>query len=180
MLSGVRCLRLSASDPAQYHRAEIPEGGWFIRSSCRTSQCSASTPSNAFRLPFGAPDAGPPCIRHLPFAIAGDWRGFLLRVRDSQRFARCISKSKGLILGLVRTHPLHIAYNGLSAFMDVDVFDRNFLLALATMSIEGFQKRGVGPRKLVCLAKVFAPGMADLRSPMDSKRYSMQSHCPLT
>ena len=52
--------------------------------------------------------------------------------------------------------PLHIANNGLSAFVDVDVFDRNFLLALAAMPIESFQKRGVGPRKLVCLAEVFA------------------------
>jgi hypothetical protein len=33
---------------------------------------------NAFRLPFGAPIDGPPCILHLPFAIAGDWHGYLL------------------------------------------------------------------------------------------------------
>jgi len=30
----------------------------------------------AFRLPFGAPGEGPPCIPHLPFAIAGDWQDF--------------------------------------------------------------------------------------------------------
>src|SRR6266699_410672 len=45
----------------------------------------------AFRLPVGAPGEGPPCIRHLPFAIAGAWHGVPLRVRAPQRFARCIS-----------------------------------------------------------------------------------------
>jgi hypothetical protein len=41
---------------------------------------------NAFWFPFGAPGEGPPCIRHLPFAIAGDWHGLPLRVRAPQRF----------------------------------------------------------------------------------------------
>jgi hypothetical protein len=46
----------------------------------------------------------------------------------------------GLILRF-RPHstPLHVADNGLSAVVDVDVLDRNFLLALATMSIEGLK-----------------------------------------
>jgi hypothetical protein len=52
----------------------------------------------AFRLPFGAPGGGPPCVRHLPFSIAGDWHGFPLRVLAPQRHARCTSKSIGLIL----------------------------------------------------------------------------------
>ena len=40
--------------------------------------------------------------------------------------------------------PRHIADNSLAAFVDVDVFDRDFLLALASVAIQGFQKRGVG------------------------------------
>jgi hypothetical protein len=35
--------------------------------------------------------------------------------------------------------------------VDVDVFDRDFLLPFAAMPIEGFQKRGVRTRKLVRL-----------------------------
>jgi hypothetical protein len=49
------------------------------------------------------------------------------------------------------SRPLDVADNGLSAFMDVDVFNRYFLLSFATVPIEGFQKSGVGPRKLVLL-----------------------------
>ena len=49
-----------------------------------------------------------------------------------QRFACCISKSMGLILR-IGSHPapLHIADNRLAALVDVDVFDRNFLLPFA-------------------------------------------------
>jgi hypothetical protein len=36
----------------------------------------------AFWLPFGASVDGPPCIRHRPFFIAGDWHGFPLRVEE--------------------------------------------------------------------------------------------------
>src|SRR5256885_16760113 len=76
----------------------------------------------AFRLFLGAPGDGPPCIRHLPFAIAGDWHGFPLRVRAPQRFARCISKCMGLILRFSPyPTPLHVADNGLPAFVDVDM-----------------------------------------------------------
>jgi hypothetical protein len=58
----------------------------------------------------------------------------------------------GLILRFgSASHPLHVADNGLAAFMNVDVFDSDFLLSLATMPIEGFQKRGVGARELVLL-----------------------------
>ena len=41
-----------------------------------------------------------------------------------QRLARCISKSIGLIFRFrARPTPLHIADNGLAAFVDVDMFD---------------------------------------------------------
>jgi hypothetical protein len=42
---------------------------------------------HAFRLPLGAPSEPPPCILHRPFGIPGDWHGFPLRVRASQRLA---------------------------------------------------------------------------------------------
>jgi hypothetical protein len=96
---------------------------------------------SAFRFPFGAPGDGPPCIRHLPFGIAADWHGFPVRVLAPQRFARRISKSMGLILQF-GPHPtsLHIADNGLPAFMDVDVFDRDPLLSFAAMAVQCFEQ----------------------------------------
>jgi hypothetical protein len=45
---------------------------------------------NAFLLPTGAPGDFPPCIRHRPFDIAGDWQADFLRVRAPQRGLRCI------------------------------------------------------------------------------------------
>ena len=47
---------------------------------------------SAFRLPFGAPGDGPPCIRQRPFFIAGDWHGVPRRVRARHRRTRCIGK----------------------------------------------------------------------------------------
>jgi hypothetical protein len=96
-------------------------------------------------------------MRHLPFAIAGDWHGLALRVFAPQRFARRISKSMGLFLRF-RSHPtpLHIADDGLTAVVDVDVFDRDFLLSFAAMTVQRLQQGSVGARELVCLAKVFA------------------------
>ena len=60
------------------------------------------------------------------------------------------------------SHPLHSADNGLAPFVDMDVFNRYFLLSFTTMTIQGFQKRGIGPRELVCLAEVFAPALKRL------------------
>jgi len=81
-------------------------------------------------IAFGAPGEGPPCIRHLPFAIAGDWHGLPLRVFAPQRFDRCMSKCMGLFLRFRRepTPPaVHVADNGLSALMDVNVFDATWV-----------------------------------------------------
>jgi hypothetical protein len=77
-------------------------------------------------------------------AIAGDWHGFPLRVIAPQRLARCISKCMGLILrfGPYPT-PLHVANNGLSAFVDVDMFDGDLLLSFAAMSIQRFEQSRV-------------------------------------
>jgi hypothetical protein len=41
---------------------------------------------------------------------------------------------------LIRT-PLNVADNGLSAVVDVDVFDRHFLLPLAAMAVQCLQQR---------------------------------------
>jgi hypothetical protein len=70
---------------------------------------------------------------------------FPLRVLAPQRFACCISKCMGLILrfGPYPT-PLHVSYNGMSAFVDVDVFDRDLLLPLASMAVQSLQQRGMG------------------------------------
>lgn len=42
----------------------------------------------ALRLPFGAPGVLPPCIRHLPFGIAGERQGVPFLVRAPQRGLR--------------------------------------------------------------------------------------------
>jgi hypothetical protein len=69
----------------------------------------------------------------------------------------------GLILRFrSRPTPLHIADNGLAAFMDMDVFDSHFLLSLAPVAIQGFKDRGVGPGEFVCLVEIFAPAFERL------------------
>ena len=47
----------------------------------------------------------------------------------------------------MRPHPpgLDVADDGLAAFVDVDVLDRDLLLALAAVAIEGFEQRCVCP-----------------------------------
>jgi hypothetical protein len=57
----------------------------------------------------------------------------------------------GLILRFrSRPTPLHIA-NGLSAIVDVDVFDRNLLLPFSAMAVQRFLQSSVCPRQLVRL-----------------------------
>jgi hypothetical protein len=51
----------------------------------------------AFLFPFGTPGDFPPCIRHRPFFIAGDWHKLPRLVLAWQRDARCICKCMGLI-----------------------------------------------------------------------------------
>ena len=46
--------------------------------------------------------------------------------------------------------PLHVANNGLSAIVDVDVFDSYFLLAFAAMPIQRLKQCRVSSRKLRC------------------------------
>jgi hypothetical protein len=52
-------------------------------------------------------------------------------------------------------HPFDIADNGLSPFMDVDVFNGDFLLPLSAVSIQGFKQSSVGCAILVRLIEIF-------------------------
>ena len=93
-------------------------------------------------------------ILHLPFAIAGDWLGFPLRVRAPQRFARCISKCMGLISAFfARPAPLggrvDVADDSLPSVADVDVLDGHFLLALRAVFLQRRHLRGERSRQLV-------------------------------
>jgi hypothetical protein len=54
---------------------------------------------NALVLPLGAPGDFPPCSRHRPFGIAGDWHRLPLLVRVPHRRLRCIGDL--LCMGLI-------------------------------------------------------------------------------
>lgn len=51
--------------------------------------------------------------------------------------------------------PLNVADNRLPAVVDVNVFDRNFLLALPTMPVQRLQQRRMCARQLVRLSEIF-------------------------
>ncbi|MGZ3320196.1 MAG: hypothetical protein ACXU9C_04355 [Xanthobacteraceae bacterium] len=50
-----------------------------------------------------------------------------------------------------------MAYNGLPAFVDMNVFNGDFLLAFAAVTVEGVKQHGVGAGQLVRLRQVLAP-----------------------
>ena len=50
----------------------------------------------------------------------------------------------------------------LPARMDVDVLDRDLLLALAAVAVERFEQRGIGAGELVGLGEVLAPALEGL------------------
>ena len=123
------------------------------RKSAARSRRSATAPAlyrpclRALALPIGAPGEAPPCIRQRPFAIAGDWHGVSARVRAWQRGLRCMGNllCMGLILKTVAIPTPRLtgcgdhADHGLPAGVDVDVFHRDLLLALAAVTIERFE-----------------------------------------
>jgi hypothetical protein len=95
----------------------------------------------AVRLSPGCARRAAPCIRHLPFGIADDRHGFPLLVFAPQRGDRCMGNClcMGLPLVFVR-HPtprLNSTDDGSASRVDMDVFDRDFLLALASMPVQG-------------------------------------------
>ena len=93
---------------------------------------------------IGAPlSAAPPCIlqRRLP-RTAGDRHGFPLRVRAPQRsvlslgnLSRCIR----FLPFLLHVRRVHGTDDSLTAGVDVDVLDRDLLLALAAVAIQGLE-----------------------------------------
>src|SRR4029077_4291281 len=96
----------------------------------------------AFLFPFGAPGDRPPCIRQRPFCIAGDRHRLPLRVRAPHRGLRCRGNllCTGLFLrslAIPSPRGRDSADHCLTARVDVDVLDRDLLLALPAVVIEG-------------------------------------------
>jgi hypothetical protein len=99
-------------------------------------------------------------MRHLPFGIDGDRHGLPLRVLAPHLGAECMSKSMGLSLRFLRTPTpgvLDVSNDCLAAGMDVDVLDRDLLLALAAMMVQTFEKHGKGAGELVGEAEIVSP-----------------------
>ena len=65
-------------------------------------------------------------------------------------------------------HPDH----GLAAGMDVNVLDRDLLLAFAAMAVEGFEQRRIGARQLVSLGEVLAPALEGLFTDQEQQNES--------
>ena len=57
---------------------------------------------------------------------------------------------------------LDVANDGMTAFVNVNVLDRDFLRAFAAMAIEGFQQRRVCPRELARLVEILSPALERL------------------
>src|SRR6185437_1911488 len=110
----------------------------------------------AFWLPLGAPLPAP-CIRQTRWPLtAGAWHRLPDRREVArQRFARCMGNllCMGLILRFCRRplpprRGIHFADDRLPARMDVDVFHRHLLFALAAVTLQRLHLRGVGPQQL--------------------------------
>src|SRR6516165_12439216 len=87
--------------------------------------------------PFGAPGDLPPCSRHRPFGIAGDWHWLPLVVLAPHRQLRCIGNlfCMGLILkfrGSPSPRGPDHADDSLAPGMHGDVLHRHLLLALSS------------------------------------------------
>jgi len=113
-------------------------------------------------------------MRQRPFCIAGDRHEFPLLVRAPQRGLRCMLNKQlcmGLPLIVARcpTPRLDGADDSLAAGMNVDVLNRDLLLAaLASVPVEGLQKRDVGAGELIRLVQVLLPAFEAL----------FPDHCP--
>jgi hypothetical protein len=140
--------RLPEKGPAVHSSSPVCSINPFIsRTNAANSRRSAIASAvkrpclKAWLLPFGAPGEAPPCIRQRPFIIAGDWHGVPALVRARQRGLKCMGNLLCMRLFLdyraVPTPRLaDQTDHRLSAGVDVDMFDRNFLLALAAMAVE--------------------------------------------
>src|SRR3954469_5947348 len=76
--------------------------------------------------------------------------------------------------------PLDGTDNRLAALVDMDVFDRDLLLALAAMPVQGFEQRGVRPGEPVSLVQRLAPTLEclipDHRAPEALHRSAVSRH----
>jgi hypothetical protein len=112
-------------------------------------------------LPMGAPlPAAPPCILHRRFPrTAGDRQEFPLRVRALQRGAWFICNSARCIRSLcffgAPTPRRDGTDDRLPTSVDVDMFNRNLLLALAAVAIKRVEQNRVSAGELVRLAPSF-------------------------
>ena len=97
---------------------------------------------NAFRLPIGAPGDGPPCIRHRPLGIAGDWHGFPFRGPCSAS-GRIVHRQVHGVVPPISSDPLPRGLNhpdnGLTAGLHGDVLNDDFLLTFPPMPIQRFE-----------------------------------------
>jgi hypothetical protein len=134
----------------------MSSASWFISliqaESCRrvsmASQVKRPCRKLPFAEPFGAPGELPPCIRHLPFGIAGERHGLPVLVLAPQRGDRCMGNRlcMGLSLMFIRdpSPGLDGTDDGLPARVDVHVLDSDLLLSLAAMPVQGLDEGHVG------------------------------------
>ena len=91
-------------------------------------------------------------MRQRPFGMAGDRHGVRFRVMAPHRGLRCIGNGAAVLLcvGLflrfygypsLTPRSFDVSDDRLSAVMDVDVVDPNFLLPLAAVLVKGADKR---------------------------------------
>ena len=86
-------------------------------------------------------------------------------------FSRCM----GLLLRFLTapTPRSDVTYDRLPTSMDVDVLDRDALLPLAAVTVEGFGQSRVGPGELARLGQVLAPSFEAL---VDNHRTPVALH----
>ncbi len=67
-----------------------------------------------------------------------------------------------------------VSDNGLPSLMNMDVFDRDLLLAFSPVTLQRFHLSGVGPRQFVCMGEVFMAQRAGL---LGVRRSPVGFHC---
>ena len=109
----------------------------------------------------------------------GDWHCIPVLVRAPHRRLRCMGNllCMGLFLRIClmpSPRMLHVANNRLPTCIDVDMLDRDLLLAFAAMAVERFKKGCVSSRKLAGLGRTFiAPTTTSAERPSDKRLAAM-------
>src|SRR4029450_12326377 len=134
MPSLTRGLRAWSSCSTPTIRRPLRERSWHSHPTSR----QPASPSAACALTVVISSLAP-CMRQRPFGIAGEWHSLPLRVFAPHRALRFMGNllCLGLILHFFSTPPVgpHDAHDGLTAFMDMDVFHCDLLLPLAPMAV---------------------------------------------